>query len=109
MHVFKIIPSLYILKIGIFNPSLIGLQTKSKFACSVCGPKMKSHHSRSLGKEVFDEYMNFLSKNHRHQMTKKHIFHGKENNASKPQRMTPDLWKLEYNRIHQGMDIKLSL
>ena len=29
---------------------LLGLQTKGKFACPVCGPKMKSRHSRSLGK-----------------------------------------------------------
>jgi predicted RNA-binding Zn-ribbon protein involved in translation (DUF1610 family) len=40
----------------IINPYLAGLQTKGKFACPVCGPRMKSHHSRSLGKEVFDEY-----------------------------------------------------
>ena len=47
------------------NPSLfVGLQTKGKFACRVCGPKIKSRRSKNLGKEVFDEYRNFLSKNH---------------------------------------------
>jgi hypothetical protein len=86
----------------IINPYLAGLQTKGKFACPVCGPRMKYHHSRSLGKEVFDEYRNFLPKNHRYQTTKKHIFNGKEETAIKPRRMTPHLWKLAYNRNHQG-------
>jgi hypothetical protein len=106
MHVFYIIPSLNILRIIDikFNPSLAGLQTKGKFPCPVCGPKMKSHHSRSLGKEVFDEYRHFLSKNHRYRSTEKHIFNGKEETGLKPQRMTPHLWKLQYNRNHQGMD-----
>lgn len=44
-------------------PFLAGLQTNAKFVSRVCGPKMKSHCLRSLGKEVFDEYRNFLSKN----------------------------------------------
>ena len=30
---------------------LLGLQTKGKLACPVCGSKMKSCHSRSLGKQ----------------------------------------------------------
>ena len=47
-----------------FNPSLVGLQTKGKFPCPVYGPNMKSLCSRSLGKEVFDEYRHFLSRNH---------------------------------------------
>jgi hypothetical protein len=38
------------------NPFVAGLQTKAKFACLVFGPKMKYHHSKSLGKVVFDEY-----------------------------------------------------
>jgi hypothetical protein len=106
MHVFYIIPSLNILRIIDikFNPSLAGLQTKGKFACPVCGPKMKSRRSRSLGKEVFDEYRHFLSKNHRYRSTEKHIFNGKEETGLKPQRMTPRLWKLQYNRNRQGMD-----
>jgi hypothetical protein len=33
-----------------------GLQTNGKFACPVCGPRIKSRRSRSLAKEVFDEY-----------------------------------------------------
>ena len=28
---------------------------------------------------------------------------GKEENGKKPQRMTPHLWNLEYNRNRQGM------
>jgi hypothetical protein len=101
MHVFYIIPSLNILrKIDIkFNPSLAGLQTKAKFSCLVCGPNMKSH-SRSLGKNVFDQYRNFLSMNHRYQTTEKHIFNGKEETGLKPRRMTPRLWKLKHNRNH---------
>ena len=63
---------LYIIIIGIDNPSLyVGIQTKEKFACPFCGPKIKYCHSKSLGKEVFDEYRNFLSKNHRYRTTKK--------------------------------------
>jgi hypothetical protein len=64
MHVFKIIPW-YIIDIDI-NLYVLGLQTKGKFACPVCGLRMKSHRSISLGKEVFDEYKNFLPKNHRY-------------------------------------------
>jgi hypothetical protein len=67
-------------------------------------PKMKSHCSRSLGKEVFDEYSSFLSKNHRYQTIEKHIFNGKEEIGLKLLRITLHLWKLEYNRISQGMD-----
>jgi hypothetical protein len=86
MHVFYIIPSLNILRIIDikFNPSLAGLQTKGKFPCPFYGPKMKSHCSRSLGKEVFDEYRHFLSKNHRYRSTKKHLFNGKEETGLKP-------------------------
>ena len=104
--VFKLCMNIIIQKIIIFNPIihyLVGLQTKGKFACPVCGPKMKSRHSKSLGKQVFDEYRHFLHKNHKYRNTEKHLFNGKEENTSKPQRMTPHLWKLEYNRInHQG-------
>ena len=86
MYVFYIIPSLNILRIIDikFDPSLPGLQTKGKFACPVCGPKMKSCHSRSLGKEVFDEYRHFLSKNHRYHTIEKHLFNGKEETGLKP-------------------------
>ena len=105
MHVFLNNPFiLYIIIIDIDNPSLyVGLQTKEKFACPVCGPKIKSRHSKSLGNEVFDEYRHFLdSKNHRHRTTEKHLFNGKQETALKPQRMTPHLWKLQYNRNLQG-------
>jgi hypothetical protein len=60
------------------NPSVAGLQTKGKFACLVCGPKMKYHWSKFLGKEVFDEYRNFLSKNHKYRTTEKYLFNGKQ-------------------------------
>ena len=92
-----------------FNPSLAGLQIKGKFACLVCGPNMKSRHSRSLGNEVFDKYRHFVFKNHNYQTSKKDIFNRNEEIALKPRRMTPHLWKLEYNRTRQGMDIKLSM
>ena len=95
---------LYIIIIGIDNPSLyVGIQTKGKFACPVCGPKIKSRHSKSLGKEVFREYRNFLSKNHRYWTTEKHLFNGKQDTTLKLQRMTPHLRKLQYNRNRQGM------
>ena len=84
---------------------MIGLQTKGKFACPVCGPRIKSHHSRSLEKEAFDEYGHFLPRNHRYQTTEKTKFNGKEENGKKPRRMTPHLWKLEYNRNLRGMQI----
>jgi hypothetical protein len=63
---------------------LLGIQTKGKFACPVCGPRMRSHHSRSLGNEVFDEYRHLLPKNHRYRNTDKHIFNGKEESGIKP-------------------------
>jgi hypothetical protein len=68
---------------------LLGLQTKGKIACPVCGLGMRSRHSRSLGKELFDEYVHFLPKNHRYRNTDKHIFNGKEESGIKPRRMTP--------------------
>ena len=57
---------------------LVGLQTKGKFACLVCGSRIKSRRSRSLAKEVFDEYRHFLPKNHSYQTTDKAKFNGKE-------------------------------
>ena len=55
MHVFNIPFILYIIIINIDIPYLyVGLQTKGKFACPICGPKIKSCHSKSLRKEVFD-------------------------------------------------------
>ena len=73
---------LYIIIIDIDNPSLyVGLQPKGKFACPVCGPKIKSRHSKSLGKEVFDEYRNFISKNHRYRTTEKHLFNRNQETA----------------------------
>ena len=35
---------------------IVCIQTKGKFACPVCGPKIKSRPSKILIKEVFDEY-----------------------------------------------------
>ena len=63
---------------------LLGLQTKGKFACLVCGLKMKSSHSRSLGKQVFNEFRNFLHNSHKYQIVEKHIFNGKEETSSRP-------------------------
>jgi hypothetical protein len=68
-------------------------------------PRINSHHSTSLGKEVFDQYRNFLPKNHSYRTTDKEKFNGKEENGKKPRRMTPRLWMLEYIRNHQGMQI----
>ena len=82
--------------------NIVGLQTKGKFACPVCGPKIKSCRSKSLRKEVFDEYRHFLSKNHRYRRTKKNIFNGKQETTLKQQRMTPQLWKMKYNRNRQA-------
>ena len=53
--------------------NIVGLHTKGKFACPVCGPKIKYHRSKSLRKEVFDEYRNFLSKNHRYTTTERNF------------------------------------
>jgi hypothetical protein len=61
---------------------------------------MKSRQSKSLGKEVFDEYIHFLSKNHKYRTTKKDLFNGKQETGLKPQRMKPHLWKLAYDRIN---------
>jgi hypothetical protein len=66
---------------------------------------IKSRHSRSLSKEVFDEYWNFLPNNHSYRTTDKAKFNGKEENGKKPRRMTPRLWKLEYIRNCPGMQI----
>jgi hypothetical protein len=35
-------------------------------------------------------------------LLKKHIFNGKEEIGLKPRRMTPHLWRIEYNRNRQG-------
>ena len=64
---------------------------------------MKSRQSKILGNEVFDDYGNFLSKNHKHRTTEKDLFNGKQETGLKPQRMTPHLWRLEYNRNCQGL------
>ena len=82
--------------------NIVGLQTKGKLACPVCGPKIKSRRSKSLIKEVFNDIRNFLSKNHRYRTTEKNIFNGKQETALKPQRMTPHLWKMQYNINHQA-------
>jgi hypothetical protein len=84
---------------------LVGLQTKGKFACPVYGPRIKSCRSRSLAKEVFDEYRHFLCKNHNYRTTDKEKFNGKEENGKKPRRMTPHLWKSKYIRNSQGTQI----
>ena len=94
---------LYIIIIDIAIPYLyVGLQTKGKFACPFCGPKIKSRLSKRLRKEVFDKYRNFLSKKHRYRKIKKILFNGKQETALKPQRMTPHLWKMQYNRNRQA-------
>ena len=103
---FKLRMIILIIKINIFNNPIISLscihlQTKGKFACPVCGPKMKSRHSKILGKKVFDECRHFLHRNHKYRSTEKHLFNGKEETTSKPRRMKPRLWKLEYNRINR--------
>jgi hypothetical protein len=51
---------------------------------------------------MFDEYRKLLPKNHGYRTTEKHIFNGKEETGLKPRRMTPHLWRLEYNRNCQG-------
>ena len=82
---------------------IVGLKTKGKFACPVCGPKIKSRRSKRLKKELFDEYRNFLSKNHKYRTIEINIFNGKQETALKPWRMTPHLWKMQYNRNrHHG-------
>ena len=43
--------------------------------------------------------------NDRYQTIEKTKFNGKEENGKKPWRMTPHLWKLEYNRHRHGMQI----
>jgi hypothetical protein len=63
---------------------LVGLQTKGKFAFPVCGPRINFFRSRSLAKEVFDEYRHFLPKNHSYRTTDKAKFNGKEQNRKKP-------------------------
>ena len=76
---FKIIYSFYIIIIDNVNPSTlyVGLQMKGKYTCSLFGPNIKSRRSKSLRKEVFDEYRHFLSKNHRYLITDKNLFNGK--------------------------------
>ena len=66
-----------IIDIDIPYLNIVGLQTKGKFACPVFGPKIKSRRSKSLRKEVFDEYRNFLSKHHMYRTTEKNISNGK--------------------------------
>ena len=81
---------------------IVGLHTKHKFSCPICGPKIKSHRSKRLRKEVFDEYRYFLYKNHRYRTTKKNIFNGKQETTLKPRIMTTHLWKMQYNRNCQA-------
>ena len=63
---------------------------------------MKYYHSKGLGKMVFDEYRHLLPKSHRYCTTEKYLFNGKEETGLKPRRMTPHLWRFEYNRNRQG-------
>jgi hypothetical protein len=51
---------------------------------------------------VFDEYRHLLPNKHRYRTTEKHLFNGKEETGLKTRRMTPHLWRLEYNRNCQG-------
>ena len=73
-----------IIDIDIPYLNIVGLQTKGKFACPFCGPKIKSRRSKRLRKEVFDEYKHFLSKNHRYRTTGKKNFNGKQETTLKP-------------------------
>jgi hypothetical protein len=61
---------------------------------------MKSRRSKFVGKELFDEYRHFLSKNHKYHTTEKDLFNKKQEIGLKPQRMEPRLWKLAYDRIN---------
>ena len=63
-----------IIDIDIPYLNIVGLQTKGKFACLVCGPKMNYSFSKYLGKMVLDEYRHFLSKTHRFCTTEKTSF-----------------------------------
>ena len=96
--------SLYINIFDIDIPyvNIVGLQKNGKFACPVCGPKIKYSRSKSLRNEVFDEYRHFLSKNYKYGTTERNVFNGKQETTLKPQRMTPHLWKLHYNKNRQG-------
>lgn len=87
----KIIPCLLVLK-------------KKVNSCLVCGPKMKSYHSKILRNEVIVEYRYFLSNNHRYRSVEKHIFNGNKEIILRPWRLTPRAWKLQYNRVSQSMD-----
>jgi hypothetical protein len=71
---------------------------------------MKSCWSKSLGKEVFDYYRHFLSKNHKYRTTKKDLFNGKQETRLKSQTMTACLWKLAYDIINsRGMNFFMYL
>ena len=80
----------------------VGIQTKEIFACPVYGPNIKSRHSKILRKEVFDEYRHFLSKNHMYRENERNIFNGNQETPLKPRRITPHLWKMQYNRNCQA-------
>jgi len=54
---------------------------------------------------VFYGYRYFLPNNSRYRTIEKHIFNSKEDTEIKPQRMTPHVWKLEYNRNRQGKQL----
>ena len=88
--------SLYIIIIDIDIPYLyiVGLQTKGKFACPVCGPKIKSCLSKSLRKEVFDEYRHFLSKNHKYRTTEKKSFQWEARDYIKTTENDTSLWEV---------------
>ena len=47
---------------------------------------------------MFDEYRHFLSKKNKYRKNEQNIFNGKKETALKPQRMTPHLWNMQYNR-----------
>ena len=62
---------------------------------------MKSHYSKSLGKQVFNEHRQFLQKKYKYQIYEKHVFNGKEETTPKLKKMIPHMWKLEYNRMNR--------
>ena len=50
---------------------------------------------------MFDEFIHFLHNNNRYRIAEKYLFNGKEETTSKARRMTPHMWKLEYNRMNR--------
>ena len=95
---------------GLYNaiiniiPHLVGLQTKGKFSCFVCGPRVISRRSKSLRTKVFDEYRYLLHKNHRY-WTIRNIFLMGRKRLEK----TLEEWHLNYgNRGTLRISVKIT-